>query len=110
MPNVGIHLLVPQQAAALLLLGIELGLVFFQLFNEVGRFRRVVGAGKNRHGEGFRGSWTKGPILRRNLALDGLGQRVIVAQSLFESGLMYGVIFLAGALGYLLNLLFLLAE
>lgn len=41
---------------------------------------------------------------------DGLGQRVIVAQSLFESGLMYGVIFLAGALGYLLNLLFLLVE
>jgi NitT/TauT family transport system permease protein len=41
---------------------------------------------------------------------DGLGQRVIVAQSLFESGLMYGVIFLAGALGYLLNLAFLLME
>lgn len=41
---------------------------------------------------------------------DGLGQRVIVAQSLFESGLMYGVIFTAGALGYLLNLAFLLAE
>lgn len=41
---------------------------------------------------------------------DGLGQRVIIAQSLFESGLMYGVIFLAGALGYLLNLLFLLME
>jgi len=41
---------------------------------------------------------------------DGLGQRVIVAQSLFESGLMYGVIFVAGALGYLLNLAFLLAE
>ncbi len=41
---------------------------------------------------------------------DGLGQRVIVAQSLFESGLMYGVIFLAGALGYVLNLLFLIAE
>ncbi len=41
---------------------------------------------------------------------DGLGQRVIVAQSLFESGLMYGVIFLAGALGYLLNLLFLILE
>ena len=41
---------------------------------------------------------------------DGLGQRVIVAQSLFDSGLMYGVIFLAGALGYLLNLLFLLFE
>ncbi len=41
---------------------------------------------------------------------DGLGQRVIVAQSLFESGLMYGVIFVAGALGYLLNLTFLLLE
>lgn len=41
---------------------------------------------------------------------DGLGQRVIVAQSLFESGLMYGVIFVAGALGYLLNLLFLVTE
>ncbi|MBK1657374.1 ABC transporter permease [Paracraurococcus ruber] len=41
---------------------------------------------------------------------DGLGQRVIVAQSLFESGLMYGVIFLAGALGYLLNLTFLVLE
>jgi ABC-type nitrate/sulfonate/bicarbonate transport system permease component len=41
---------------------------------------------------------------------DGLGQRVIVAQSLFESGLMYGVIFVAGALGYAFNLLFLLAE
>ena len=41
---------------------------------------------------------------------DGLGQRVIIAQSLFESGLMYGVIFVAGALGYLLNLTFLLLE
>ncbi|HYZ33595.1 MAG TPA: ABC transporter permease [Crenalkalicoccus sp.] len=41
---------------------------------------------------------------------DGLGQRVIVAQTLFESGLMYGVIFVAGALGYALNLLFLLLE
>jgi len=41
---------------------------------------------------------------------DGLGQRVIVAQSLFESGLMYGVIFIAGALGYALNLMFLLVE
>ncbi len=41
---------------------------------------------------------------------DGLGQRVIVAQSLFESGLMYGVIFLAGALGYTLNLAFLIME
>lgn len=43
-------------------------------------------------------------------SVDGLGQRVIVAQSLFESGLMYGVIFLAGALGYALNLFFLLIE
>lgn len=41
---------------------------------------------------------------------DGLGQRVIVAQSLFESGLMYGAIFLAGALGYALNLAFILLE
>lgn len=41
---------------------------------------------------------------------DGLGHRVINAQMLFESGLMYGVIFVAGALGYGLNLLFLLAE
>jgi NitT/TauT family transport system permease protein len=43
-------------------------------------------------------------------SVDGLGQRVIVAQSLFESGLMYGVIFLAGALGYALNLFFLILE
>lgn len=41
---------------------------------------------------------------------DGLGQRVITAQALFESALMYGVIFVAGALGYALNLAFLLAE
>lgn len=41
---------------------------------------------------------------------DGLGQRVIVAQMLFETGLMYGVIFIAGALGYSLNLLFLMME
>lgn len=41
---------------------------------------------------------------------DGLGHRVINAQMLFESGLMYGVIFVAGALGYALNLLFLLVE
>ncbi|MBP0491486.1 ABC transporter permease [Roseomonas indoligenes] len=41
---------------------------------------------------------------------DGIGQRVINAQMLFESGLMYGAIFVAGALGYALNLLFLLAE
>ena len=41
---------------------------------------------------------------------DGIGQRVINAQMLFESGLMYGAIFVAGALGYALNLLFLLIE
>jgi NitT/TauT family transport system permease protein len=41
---------------------------------------------------------------------DGLGHRVINAQMLFESGLMYGVIFVAGALGYLLNLLFIVLE
>lgn len=41
---------------------------------------------------------------------DGLGHRVINAQALFESALMYGVIFVAGALGYALNLGFLLAE
>jgi NitT/TauT family transport system permease protein len=41
---------------------------------------------------------------------DGLGYRVMNAQMLFESGLMYGAIFVAGALGYALNLAFLLAE
>jgi NitT/TauT family transport system permease protein len=41
---------------------------------------------------------------------DGIGHRVINAQMLFESGLMYGVIFVAGALGYGLNLLFLVIE
>ncbi|WP_439550198.1 ABC transporter permease [Falsiroseomonas sp.] len=41
---------------------------------------------------------------------DGLGHRVINAQMLFESGLMYGTIFVAGALGYALNLLFLVIE
>lgn len=41
---------------------------------------------------------------------DGLGHRVINAQMLFESGLMYGTIFIAGALGYALNLLFLVIE
>jgi NitT/TauT family transport system permease protein len=41
---------------------------------------------------------------------DGLGHRVINAQMLFETPLMYGVIFVAGALGYALNLLFLLIE
>ena len=37
---------------------------------------------------------------------DGLGQRVINARMPFESGLMYGAILVAGALGYGPNLLF----
>ena len=41
---------------------------------------------------------------------DGIGQQVINAQAVFESGLMYGAIFAAGALGYALNLLFLVLE
>jgi ABC-type nitrate/sulfonate/bicarbonate transport system permease component len=41
---------------------------------------------------------------------DGLGQRVFEAQQLFAMPDMYAAIFAAGALGYGLNLLFLLAE
>ena len=41
---------------------------------------------------------------------DGLGQRVFEAQQLFEMPDMYAAIFHAGALGYGLNLLFLLIE
>jgi NitT/TauT family transport system permease protein len=41
---------------------------------------------------------------------DGLGQRVFEAQQLFEMPDMYAAIFAAGALGYGLNLLFLLVE
>jgi ABC-type nitrate/sulfonate/bicarbonate transport system permease component len=41
---------------------------------------------------------------------DGLGQRVFEAQQLFEMPDMYAAIFAAGALGYGLNLLFLLIE
>ena len=41
---------------------------------------------------------------------DGLGHRVINAQALFETPMMYGVIFVAGALGYALNLGFLFLE
>lgn len=41
---------------------------------------------------------------------DGLGQRVITAQALFESALMHGVIFVAGGLGYALDLALLLVE
>lgn len=41
---------------------------------------------------------------------DGLGHRVFEAQQLFEMADMYAAIFAAGALGYGLNLLFLLVE
>ncbi len=41
---------------------------------------------------------------------DGLGQRVINAQMVFDMPLMYAAIFAAGALGYGLNLLFLVIE
>lgn len=41
---------------------------------------------------------------------DGLGHRVFEAQQLFEMPDMYAAIFAAGALGYGLNLLFLLVE
>jgi ABC-type nitrate/sulfonate/bicarbonate transport system permease component len=41
---------------------------------------------------------------------DGLGQRVINAQSIFNMPEMYATIFAAGVLGYGLNLLFILVE
>lgn len=41
---------------------------------------------------------------------DGLGQRVINAQALFDMPEMYAAIFAAGALGYCMNLLFLVIE
>lgn len=41
---------------------------------------------------------------------DGLGQRVMNAQMIFDMPEMYAAIFAAGALGYVMNLLFLLAE
>jgi NitT/TauT family transport system permease protein len=41
---------------------------------------------------------------------DGLGQRVINAQMIFNMPEMYATIFSAGALGYGLNLLFILTE
>lgn len=43
-------------------------------------------------------------------SIDGLGQRVFEAQQLFNMPDMYAAIFAAGALGYGLNLLFLLVE
>ena len=41
---------------------------------------------------------------------DGLGQRVFKAQKVFDMPDMYAAIFAAGALGYGLNLLFIVAE
>jgi sulfonate transport system permease protein len=41
---------------------------------------------------------------------DGLGQRVINAQAVFNMPEMYATIFGAGVLGYGLNLLFIVAE
>jgi len=43
-------------------------------------------------------------------SVDGLGQRVINAQMIFNMPEMYATIFSAGALGYALNLLFIMAE
>ncbi|MEW6644930.1 MAG: ABC transporter permease [Pseudomonadota bacterium] len=43
-------------------------------------------------------------------SVDGLGQRVFEAQQLFDMPGMYAAIFAAGALGYALNLLFLIME
>ena len=41
---------------------------------------------------------------------DGLGQRVMNAQMVFDMPEMYAAIFAAGALGYVMNLIFLLIE
>lgn len=41
---------------------------------------------------------------------DGLGQRIMNAQSIFDMPDMYASIFAAGMLGYVMNLVFLLAE
>ena len=41
---------------------------------------------------------------------DGLGQRVINAQSIFNMPEMYAAIFTAGVLGYTMNLIFILVE
>ena len=43
-------------------------------------------------------------------SVDGLGHKVFEAQQLFEMPDMYAAIFAAGALGYGLNVLFLLIE
>jgi ABC-type nitrate/sulfonate/bicarbonate transport system permease component len=41
---------------------------------------------------------------------DGLGQRVMNAQMIFDMPEMYAAIFAAGVLGYAMNLVFILAE
>ena len=41
---------------------------------------------------------------------DGLGQRVMNAQMVFDMPEMYAAIFAAGALGYVMNLVFIVAE
>ena len=43
-------------------------------------------------------------------SVDGLGNQVINAQMLFEMPEMYAAIFVAGALGYAFNLMFLIIE
>jgi ABC-type nitrate/sulfonate/bicarbonate transport system permease component len=43
-------------------------------------------------------------------SIDGLGYRLVTAQMVFDMPVMYGVIFIAGGLGYGLNLLFLAVE
>jgi len=43
-------------------------------------------------------------------SIDGLGQRVINAQMIFNMPEMYATIFAAGALGYGLNVLFIVIE
>jgi NitT/TauT family transport system permease protein len=41
---------------------------------------------------------------------DGLGQRIMNAQTIFDMPDMYASIFAAGLLGYVMNLVFLMAE
>lgn len=43
-------------------------------------------------------------------SVDGLGHRVLSAQMIFDMPTMYGTIFVAGALGYGLNLIFVFVE
>ena len=43
-------------------------------------------------------------------SVDGLGYRILSAQMLFDMPTMYGTIFITGALGYALNLLFVLLD